>query len=209
VVPTREPAVRRVQWWTAILFMIGSACFALGAMPGYAALVGFEPDSMTFFVGSIFFTSAALLQYRLSVDHTWVPRSSDAAAALVQFVGTLFFNRSTFNALSSNLGTATADQTVWRPDAWGSIAFLIASALAFLSVPDNRWWNTGNEAWRINAWNMVGSIFFAASAVASYVVPATGSLRNAQLTNTGTFLGAVCFFVGAWLLRPRHEAAVG
>ena len=50
------------MWWIAILFAIGSTCFLVGPFPGYAALVGAEADALTFFVGSIFFTTAALLQ---------------------------------------------------------------------------------------------------------------------------------------------------
>jgi hypothetical protein len=44
------------------------------------------------------------------------------------------------------------------------------------------------------------------AAVASYVVPATGNVRNAELTNLATFVGAVCFFIGAILLLPPETA---
>ena len=33
----------------------------------------------------------------------------------------------------------------------------------------------------------------------------TGETMNITVVNTGTFLGAVCFFVGAYLLFPPHE----
>src|SRR5689334_23681777 len=98
-------------WWTAVLFMIGSSCFALGAFPPYARIVGATADGVTYFVGSIFFTTAAALQL-WQADHRiafW--------ASLVQFVGTLFFNRSTFQALHQNLSATEADRHVWRPDA--------------------------------------------------------------------------------------------
>src|SRR4029078_10235716 len=52
----------RAVWWAAALFMVGSACFAVGAVPAYLDLVGVEADGVTFFVGSLFFTSAAGLQ---------------------------------------------------------------------------------------------------------------------------------------------------
>ena len=55
-------------WWIGILFGVGSALFALGAVPGYASAVGVRTDSITFFIGSLFFTSAGFLQYRESVD---------------------------------------------------------------------------------------------------------------------------------------------
>ena len=56
----------------------------------------------------------------------------------------------------------------------------------------------------------MGSIAFGGSAIASYVVPGTGQIRNAELSNLGTFIGAVCFLAGAILLLPeRTEAPVG
>ena len=52
---------------------------------------------------------------------------------------------------------------------------------------------------------MTGSVAFGASAVASYVVPDSGLPRNATLVNIGTFAGALCFLLGAYLLLPRHD----
>ncbi|HXV34130.1 MAG TPA: hypothetical protein VD769_08980, partial [Gaiellaceae bacterium] len=51
-------------WWIAVLFMIGSALFALGSAPSYPELVSSEVVGATFFAGSIFFTSASLLQLK-------------------------------------------------------------------------------------------------------------------------------------------------
>src|SRR3954463_15530084 len=47
-------------WWIAVLFPIGSFLFALGVVPSYATAVGALPDAWTFFVGSLFFTSAGV-----------------------------------------------------------------------------------------------------------------------------------------------------
>jgi len=44
------------------------------------------------------------------------------------------------------------------------------------------------------------------SAVTSFIVPDTGELLNAVATNAFTFLGAACFFVGAYLLLPEDAA---
>ena len=44
------------------MFAIGSTCLALLALPGYLAAVEYEADALTFFVGSLWFTSAAFLQ---------------------------------------------------------------------------------------------------------------------------------------------------
>ena len=55
---------------------------------------------------------------------------------------------------------------------------------------------------------MVGSVAFGVSAIASYVVPASGDVWNAELSNLGTFAGAVCFLIGAILLLPREASAL-
>ena len=52
---------------------------------------------------------------------------------------------------------------------------------------------------------MVGSIFFGISAVTSFVLPDTGELVNTAATNAFTFLGAVCFLLGGYLLIPVKE----
>ena len=54
--------------WIAWLFIVGSSLFALGAVPFYADAVGLRLCGVTFFVGSLFFTTAAFLQYREAVD---------------------------------------------------------------------------------------------------------------------------------------------
>lgn len=44
------------------------------------------------------------------------------------------------------------------------------------------------------------------SAIASVTLPTTGEFLNLTLVNSGTFLGAVCFFAGAYLLFPPAPA---
>ena len=192
----------------SILFMIGSACFALGAVPGYAGAVGVAADGATFFVGSLFFTAAAAGQFRQAGRASARgQRDKGWWAALVQLAGTLLFNASTLHALSSSLSAAEQDQKVWRPDAYGSACFLVASGLA-LAVFGRSWcsWRHRERPWWIAVANMTGSVAFGISAVASYVVPDSGAVRNATLVNLGTFFGALCFLLGAYLLLPRSPA---
>jgi threonine/homoserine/homoserine lactone efflux protein len=53
---------------------------------------------------------------------------------------------------------------------------------------------------------MLGSIFFMASALTSFVLPSTGDVISDSVALAGTLLGAVCFLVGAILMLPawRH-----
>ena len=50
--------------------------------------------------------------------------------------------------------------------------------------------------------NLIGSIAFGFSAVASYVVPSTGDVLALGASNFSTALGAACFLTGAILLLP-------
>ena len=192
--------------WIAGLFAVGSVCFALGAAPAYADAVGADADAVTFFVGSVFFTAAATLQWRAGrADPT--RRRIDGWAALVQLAGTVFFNVSTFDAMNDQFTTAEVDRMVWTPDARGSVCFLVSSGLAWVATNHRAWrWRPGSRAWLIAALNLGGSVAFAASAVASYVVPDTDQARNVALMNLGTFVGAVAFLVAALLLLPPQPS---
>jgi len=213
-------AWRAMAWWIGVLFALGSICFALGSFPPYVTAVGADADNVTYFVGSIFFTTASFLQYyeTASTATTLVdgrrrgPRSLlrvqhhriDWWAAAIQFLGTLFFNRTTFSALVVGLGASLANHPIWRPDALGSVCFLVSSWLAWAEECHGPWaWRPTRYSWWITFVNLLGSVAFGASAVASYVKP-NGQLVSLALTNLGTFVGAVCFLVGAVLLLPER-----
>jgi hypothetical protein len=170
-------------------------------------------DSATFFLGSLFFTTAAFIQLALSGRrpplNAW--RGADAAdwwSAAIQFIGTLLFNLSTVTVLIVAATSPAHQFTGWRPDAWGSIAFLISSAFALVAA------NRRHELWDPLArtlhgtvLNMLGSIAFGISAVGAYVDPSSGDLRNLAWANVGTFIGAICFFLAAVLARRSDERA--
>ena len=171
-------APRARGWWIAVLFAVGSLLFALGAIPGYASAVGTRWDAVTFFIGSLFFTSAGFLTYREAVDagpqapgaprrrfFVFQPRRIDWWATAVQLAGTVFFNASTGNAVRVDLSAQAANQHVWRPDAVGSICFLVASALAWFEVCHG-WaaWRPRSWSWWITLANLIGSVAFGVSA---------------------------------------------
>ncbi|MFC4614133.1 YrhK family protein [Cellulomonas algicola] len=219
------------SWWIGALFAIGSVCFALGSVPAYVEAVAPAVTAWTFAVGSVFFTSAAYLQYdeaaRAPRDllATAPPRSRLAAlvgfradridlwASAVQLVGTVLFNVSTFSATRTGLAVAGDKTLAWAPDVLGSVCFLVASWFAYAEVnrgvlprPDR------SVGWTIAALNMAGSVAFGVAAVAARYLHGTDEMANVALVNAGTFVGAVCFLGGAVLLpvesaRDRTPAA--
>lgn len=192
--------------------MIGSTCFALGSLPFYFLNVPAKVVGGTFFLGSIFFTSAGVTQWlqltREDEDNRVFQFGSMVWwATVVQFVGMLFFNVNTFRAAYSSVPDDQVNRLIWAPDFFGSIAFLVASHLAWWYVCGRLWCvNRESADWWMAAYNYVGSIFFMLAALGAYTLPTTGDVVNISLVNSGTFLGAVCFFLGAYLLLPMREA---
>ncbi len=179
-----------------VLFGIGSVLFGLGSLPLFFDNVAAATTASTFFVGSLFFTTAAALQYAES-RVVQVGRT----ASFVQLAGALFFNISTLAATLGTLSTQQEERLVWAPDVYGSIAFLVASTLAWRLVHGEHhgWWQ-GSVDWWVARVNLLGSVAFGLAAAGAFVLPTTGEPANIRWVNGGTFLGAVCFLVGAALV---------
>ena len=217
---------RRLNTATAVLFMIGAFGFALGSLGAYASAVGPKPDAVTFFISSIFFTSASFLQLVQSQSPAmaatgtgrdderqhirflaWLPHDKAWLGAATQFPGTLFFNGTTFWAVTVALDNSKYDQVVWRPDFYGSVLFLVASLFGILALGRLRSWRPREAAWWVAWLNMVGSIAFMASAIGAFVIPKTDSAVDLTLADRGTLVGAVCFLLGALLMLPAFRQA--
>jgi hypothetical protein len=210
-----------------LLFAIGATLFLV---PAVAAL-GSSADwiGVTFFCGSIFFASAALVQltaaaevpHRLRPDRrrrplrprAWLPARVDWISAAVQLPGTLLFNLNTFDAMSRSLDALQTDVRVWAPDAIGSVCFVVSAVLAFANA-EHHWlsWRPRDLDWWIASLNLAGAIGFGVSAVAAFDRPASGDAISDQIANGGTAVGALCFLAAAVLLAPhaeRQERATG
>ncbi|MGZ6669515.1 MAG: hypothetical protein ACXVH3_33060 [Solirubrobacteraceae bacterium] len=110
----------------------------------------------------------------------------------------VFFNITTFQALQTSLTNSNYDRLVWRPDAFGSICFLISGAIAYQASARHGWLPArGRPGWWQPAINLLGCVFFGISAIAGYVVPSTGSVINLAAANWNTALGAACFLTCA------------
>jgi hypothetical protein len=184
----------------AAAFAGGSLCFLIGPFPGYLALVGPVADAVTFFVGSLLFTVGGALQVWLAAPRRAAPGAgrADWWTAVVQSAGTLFFNVTTFQALHTTLSDPSYDRLVWRPDALGSICFLVSGLIAYrASARSGLLPARGTDGWWQPAVNLLGCVLFGISAVAGYVVPATGTMLDLAAANWTTAAGAACFLACA------------
>jgi drug/metabolite transporter (DMT)-like permease len=204
---SRTIRLRRESWG----FAVGSLLFAVGAVLSASVLIDVVVTNLIFFTGALFFTAAAFIQLAMTTRPRRDVTRADALdwwAAVVQFGGTLFFNLSTTEALLDALDPTSHLRTGWRPDVFGSACFLVAGVLAiFATTMRDRLWDPNARIWRCTWLNMVGSFFFAISAVGAYVAPSTGEVLSELWANLGTFLGAACFLAAALFSRDAEVRA--
>lgn len=241
-VPTREhidrpPATRlsafrhiwapqQLSWWIGILFAVGASLFATGAAstawPAVAPSAVLAPGRITtvFFVGSLFFTTAAWLQWLQALNNDvseafgerpgtwrwfgWLPHNLGYLASAAQLVGTLLFNVSTADAALPDLTWRQEDLLVWTPNMLGCLCFLVASLLALVEVTHGAVvFAPRSVSWWIAVINLAGSIAFQVSAAYAVARPTPAGPDALFWSNAYTWLGAMCFFLGAYLMIPE------
>ena len=211
-------APRRASWWIGLLFAIGASCFLVASLPGVEPRIGSGADAWTFVVGSVFFTTAAGLQWLETINAdpgpgipharfhlvSLEPHRIDWWASGVQLVGTTLFNLNTVQALRTGSGGGAYDRLVWAPEALGSVCFLASGLLSYGEVGGRparpRW---ASLEWDIAAVGLAGCMAFALSAVAAFGAPSSAAAMHPAAANALTALGAVCFLAGAVLLLPE------
>ncbi len=212
---------RLLTWWIAILFMLGSACFVGGSFGSLYLKNVFSPFSinLTFFTGSLFFTSAAYGQYLevINADITnaaysdkkkmewiwwaWRPKNLGFTSSTCQLAGTILFNINTFNCFYTGLSYVAEEILIWLPNLAGSILFLIASIFAWMEIfHDKQIKRFRSASWWIIWVNLLGSVLFQRSAFRSFIHLDSGEAVNEMIALDATLYGAVCFFIGAYLL---------
>lgn len=203
----------KLNWWVATLFMIGAFHFALGCALFLSSFTHVYTLDTVFFIGSLFFTSAAFCQLYQETNtdrpkyrfwQLWRPDRIDYLAALTQFIGTLFFNANTFDAYFE-LNWIENELLVWTPNFLGSVLFQVSGTLAMFGVCKRWWcWDIRSLDWWINAINFTGCVAFLISAVLSFVPPPPEMENFAGPATVFTLIGACCFFWGALLMWPAN-----
>jgi hypothetical protein len=220
-------APKRLAWWIAVLFAIGSALFTIGGVGSTwpqsvpAPLSDSHLLNWIFVVGAIFFTSAAWLQWLEALNGDvaealgdgerrrwrwfgWRPRNLGYLASAIQLVGTVLFNFNTVDAMLAGLGWEAEDLLVWAPNMLGCVCFLVASYLAYAEVSQGAASLAPRSvSWWVAVANLLGSVAFQVSALYSFAGPepaAAGALFRAGFY---TAAGGLCFLVGSYLMIPE------
>lgn len=224
---------KQLNWWIGLIFMLGASCFAAGSVlclaPGLAKVCGLSGVQVNsfFFIGSIPFTTAAYLQLYQAGNAPsvgaagaveaataasskpayfgWNPRDAGWLSCLLQFIGTIFFNFNTFDALLSGMDWVEQDFFIWMPGLVGSILFLSSGYLAFIEtchsyfavrVKDISWW--------VTSVNLIGCLAFMVAPFFSFVLEHPGGSDTAATISVAFILiGAIGFWVGSFLMWPE------
>lgn len=216
---------RSLNWWIAVLFMIGSWHFISGSLLVLAGSTYVYLIDLIYFVGSIFFTCAGYSQYYQAINApealdsqgrvaenrkrryiAWQPDRIGFWSTFPQFLGTLAFNVTTATAFIS-VQWLGYDLLVWVPDYVGSVLFLMSGVAAVFEFCHRLWcWQQRNLTWWIVIINFIGCVAFMISAFMAFVRPDPVFDNLATWATIFTMIGAVCFFVGAYLMWPEMAA---
>jgi len=193
----------------------------LTLLPALALVLSVDSTAinMTFFAGSIPFTNAAFLQlYQASTASLpenmlkpqwgglfgWRLQNVGWLSCALQFVGTLFFNANTFDAMWPELDRVQYDLAVWIPDVLGSGLFLASGCLAFIEVGHKYLsWQPKDISWLVTAINLFGCAAFMISAVFAFQPPRPIGTDAEEISIALTLLGATAFLVGSLLSLPE------
>ncbi len=220
-------APRRLAWWIAVLFAIGSALFTIGGVAATwprsvpASLGEASVLNRIFVVGAVFFTSAAWLQWLEALNgdvaHSlcngaprrwrwfgWRPRNLGYLASAVQLVGTVMFNFNTIDATFAGLSWEAEDLVVWTPNMVGCVCFLVASYLAYVEVSQGvASLEPRCISWWVTIANLLGAVAFQISALYSFVGPELASPGSLFFASFYTAAGGLLFLTGSYLMIPE------
>ena len=219
---TVRPA--RLNAAIAWLFMVGSACFVLGSVPAHLDAVGSWVDGITV-VGSLFFTTASYFQLvqaqspaTTDVDRpastcrcargcgagcrtTQPARRGHPVPARSSSTSAPWPRSPTTRPPPRPTGTSGGRTSSGRCCSW------CRARMPCSPSPTGSSASSHGPSWRIAWLNMLGSVLFMASALASYVLPSTDELVSTRVAVAGTLLGAV-FLLGAALMFPAWRRAL-
>lgn len=217
----------RLNVIASVAFVVGGGLFAAGAAVAQFGSGDATTCASIYFTGGLFFTTGGYVSLLQVIN---APRPADSVAgadrlttprwswwryepmrvawlgAVALFAGTLVFGVNLLASFLKGLSVTQVNRLVWVPDVVGCLLFLVSGHLGFVELCHGRRLcvRPRDRGWWIVAVNQTGSVLFMVSALAAFTRPATGSLVNADITNWGTFLGALCFSVAGLVQLGEH-----
>ena len=216
-------APHRASWWIAVLFIVGSTCFLVGPLPAFLNLVGGQADAVVFFVGSLFFTAAAALQWLETVNADRGPSRpppgggcacspGSRAGSTGGAAGCSCWGRCSSTRRPTGRSARRSATRRYNRSSGGRTRRL--DLLPGVRVLRLRRGHRGLlrrpprslEGSLVSA-NLIGCVAFGISALGAFVLPSTGDPVAVTVANAGTAIGALAFLVGSVLLLPEGASA--
>lgn len=222
-------APHRLAWWIAVVFILGSALFTVGATASLfpALFGGAERASLTadlsYFTGASLFTGGVYLQLLEAINASdyigmkppywrprqfrwfaWQPRRLEFMAPFLLLFGAVSFNVETALALISALGSVSLPTTIALASIVGAVFFLGPSYLQMIEVCHRYLCSRPRSiSWWVTFFYTVGSAGFVVGAFFGFEVPGLSSPVESEITKWSYLQGAVFFLIGSYLLLPE------
>jgi hypothetical protein len=213
-------APERLAWWVAVVFIVGSAFFVVGATGSLIPSAFGDKTRMSvfaeanYFLGATLFTVGIYAQLleglnadeRLGADPQHYPRSrfrwfvpqpADLARLeilipLVFLIGSLVFNYETIDSLGSALGLIP-ELGLWQTSLLGSVFFLLAGVLQYLEAGDRCFsLEPRDVSWWIGVLFIVGGIGFVIGCLPGLHTPGLPTAKQ----GSGPAIVKVGFLIG-------------
>jgi hypothetical protein len=222
-------APHRLAWWIAVLFILGSVLFTLGAGSSLFPTVfgGGEASKLvtdlSYFTGALLFTGGVYLQLLEALNcsdyvglkptyntprqlkwFAWQPRRLEFMAPFLLLIGASSFNVETTLAVLSTFGVVTLPVAIGLASIVGSVLFLLPSYLQMVEVCHRYLCFRKREvSWWVTFFYVVGSAGFVVGSVFGFDVPGLTSPVESLITKVTYAQGAVFFLIGSYLLLPE------
>jgi hypothetical protein len=220
----------RLAWWVAVVFVVGSVLFVLGAAAsltpslfgGDETLLSITAESF-YSVGALLYTIAVYGQILESLNEddqitesgdghppsSWrwfgfEPRNLSYLWAVVFLIGALVFNYESIAALLSGLDVLSGQIGLWWTSLLGAVAFFVASVLQGVEAGHGYLPQTVREvSWWVSLMFALGSLGFVVGSLPGFSVAGTyghSGEPGASIVKIGFLLGGIAFTIGSALM---------
>jgi hypothetical protein len=222
-------APHRLAWWIAVVFILGSALFTLGAVASlFPSLLGGKDAAkltadLSYLTGATLFTGGVYLQLLEAINSSdyvgmkppyytprqfrwfaWQPRRLEFMAPFLLLFGALSFNVETALAVLSDLGVMVLPMAITLSSIVGAVFFLGPSYMQMIEVCHRYLCFRPREvSWWVTFFYTVGSAGFVVGAFFGFEVPGLSSPVESGITNWSYMQGSVFFLAGSYLLLPE------
>lgn len=221
--PLADKKISRAETFTqhlngpiAGLFIVGASLFIVGSLLSLLVSAPEFSPGRIFFAGSIFFTSAAYVQYLQSINNSehlhlqkndkgwvfwaWQTGRIDFWVTGTQLLGAVCFNFNTFDDLRE-LSRTGEFATVWLPNFIGSILFMVSGYLSVIEFNTRPiFWPRKSLQSVITLLNFWGCVAFMISALLALVDVVSPGGISGSLSLMLTAIGAGGFLSASTLM---------